>query len=83
LALEEAEAVVRLAVAALAVVLFPAVAFAAVPFALVVAVGRLAALRLAPGAGAGFAADRFAGAFGSGPVVATGCDFGRPLHVGT
>jgi hypothetical protein len=44
----------------------------------------LAADRLALGpVEPGLAADRFAGAFGWGPVAATDGGFGRPLHVGT
>ena len=66
---EEAEPVVRLVVAALEVVL---------------ALVRLAADRLALGpAEPGLGPDRFSGAFGWGPVGATGGGFGSPLHVGT
>jgi hypothetical protein len=77
---EEAEPVVRWVVAALEVVL----ALAVEAFDVVFAVVRLAADRLALGpAEPALAPDRFAGAFGWGPVGATGGGFGSPLHVGT
>src|SRR6266498_2671557 len=67
----------------LALLVLAAAAFAVPSTVVRLASERLAAERLVPGAAwAGLAADRFAGAFGWGPVVATGCGFGRPLHDG-